>query len=70
MTNEGMIVRLYYLIPNPRIEAAGALKEGNLGLEEEEEEEEGSLDAVVAVATQTEGDQKLKERISFHQKNV
>lgn len=47
------------------MEAAGALKKGSLGLEEEEErivEERGeSWDPVVAVATQTEKDQKLKE---------
>lgn len=32
--------------------------------------EEWSWDAVVALATQTEGDQKLKEGLSFHQNNV
>lgn len=40
MTNEGIFVRLYSLIPNPRIEAVGAVKEGNLGLEEQGELEE------------------------------
>lgn len=48
------------------MEAAGALKEGNLGLKEEEEdrivEERGeSWDPIAAAATQTEKDQKLKE---------
>lgn len=49
------------------MEAAGALKEGNLGLEEG-----GGLGggAVVAVATQTKREQKLKDRISFQQENV
>lgn len=39
MTNEGIFVRLYSLIPNPRMEAVGALKEGKLGLEDWEEVE-------------------------------
>lgn len=39
MTNEGIFVRLYSPIPNPRMEAVGALKEGNLGLGEQQEEE-------------------------------
>lgn len=37
MTNEGILVKLYSLIPNTWMEGAGALQEENLGLEKERE---------------------------------
>lgn len=37
MTNEGILVKLYSLIPHTWMERAGALKEENLGLEKERE---------------------------------
>lgn len=58
MTNEGILVKLYSLIPNTWMEGAGALQEENLGLEKERERERGerggvekSWDTVAAGAT-------------------
>lgn len=72
MTNEGIFVRLY--LPQPqnggsrssqrrKSGTGGGGGAGGGGGER-------SWDAVVAVATQTDGDPKLNERISFHQEKV
>lgn len=53
MTNEGILVKLHSLIPNTRMERAGALRIAR--------REGWSWDSLAAGATEKEKDQKLEE---------